>query len=258
MHDVPEGQDKADALVVVMHILVTNDDGDTEGLRRLLEVAEQFGEAYAVIPSRQRSAVSGEITLHKPLRLHKIGKNIYTFSGTPCDCVLFAVYSGEVPKPDLVLSGINWGDNTGLAPLIGSGTLGACWQAALEGVPSIAVSLYRKHREGWREKENWGDGKAMVKSLKKLVSALLPELSPQKFFSVTLPEKLESAKVVRTNRFQKTRFSAQITKRLDPGETPYFWISSAKTEPEQGADYYQVRVKGNITISEIDLSIFEK
>lgn len=238
-------------------ILVTNDDGDTEGLRRLLEVAKGFGNAYAVIPNRQQSAVSGAITLHKPLRLHRIDKDVYTFSGTPCDCVLFAIYSGEVPKPDLVLSGINWGDNTGLAPLIGSGTLGACWQAALEGVSSIAFSLHRKNREGWREKENWGDRKGMITILGSLVSGLMPRLRPQRFYSVTLPENPVGAKTVWTNRLQKKRFSAQITKRLDPNGMPYFWISSARSEPEKGADYHEVRVKGNITITEIDLSIFE-
>lgn len=239
-------------------ILVTNDDGDTEGLRRLLEVAKSFGDAYAVIPNRQRSAVSGAITLHKPLRLHKIGKDIHTFSGTPCDCVLFAIYSGEVPKPDMILSGINWGDNTGLAPLIGSGTIGACWQAALEGVPSIAFSLYRKKREGWHDKAGWGERKEMLAILKKLVAKLVPELKPNRFFSVNLPEKPGAGKMVRTKRLQKMRFSAQVTKRLDPNGMPYFWISSARSEPEKGADYQEVRAKGNITITEMDLSVFGK
>jgi 5'-nucleotidase len=239
-----------------MDILVTNDDGDCEGLRRLLEAAKSFGKAYAIIPNRQRSAVSGAITLHKPLRLHKADEDVYSLNGTPCDCVLFAIYSGEVPKPDLVLSGINWGDNTGLAPLIGSGTLGACWQAALEGIPSIAFSLYRKQREGWRDKSNWGERKGMVEVLERLISGLLPELSPDVFFSVNLPEEPVSAQTARTQRLQNKRFDAKITKRLDPSGAPYFWIGSAKTEPEEGSDYYEVNVKGRITISRISLALF--
>ncbi len=251
-----------------MKILVTNDDGDSEGLRQLLEAAGSLGDAYAVIPNRQRSAVSGAITLHKPLRLHKVGAGgdrIHTLTGTPCDCVLFGIYSGEVPKPDIVLSGVNWGDNTGMAPMVGSGTLGACWQAALEGVPSIAFSLYRKGREGWREKDRWGAHDKMVALLSRIIRALEPELRTDRFFSVNLPEDPIRAGaigdgdvdegIIRTNRLQKMRFTAQITKRLDPDGAPYYWISSAKTEPEPGSDYEEVKVKGKIVVTEIDLGM---
>ena len=113
-----------------MDILVTNDDGDSEGLRMLLEAAKKFGDAYVLAPSRQRSAVSGALTLHKPIRLHRVEKDFFTINGTPTDCSLFAIHSKEFRKPSLVLSGINWGDNTGIGTLLGSGTVGACWRAA--------------------------------------------------------------------------------------------------------------------------------
>ena len=93
-------------------IVVTNDDGPSKGAKVLLEVAQRREEAYALLPERQRSAVSGALTLHKPLRLKRLKEHLYTLNGTPADCVLFALYSGEVPKPELVLSGINWGDNS--------------------------------------------------------------------------------------------------------------------------------------------------
>ena len=171
-----------------MKILVTNDDGDSEGLRRLLLVAKKFGSAYAIAPNRQRSAVSGAVTLHKPIRLHKIERDIYTINGTPSDCVLFAIHSGEVEKPDLVLSGINWGYNLGIGSILGSGTVAACWQACLEGISSIAFSQV-KGDGNWHEKEVWGDRNTIVKAVEDVTKELLPKLRSNKFFNVNLPPK---------------------------------------------------------------------
>ena len=79
-----------------MNILVTNDDGQTEGLRLLLEVAKKFGNAYALVPNRQRSAISKALTLHKALRIDKIDQNFYEINGTPADAVIFATHSKEM------------------------------------------------------------------------------------------------------------------------------------------------------------------
>ncbi|MFH1685326.1 MAG: 5'/3'-nucleotidase SurE, partial [Candidatus Micrarchaeota archaeon] len=77
-----------------MIILVTNDDGDSEGLRSLVEAGAKFGDTYAIVPNRQRSAISRAITLHKPIRIHKITDKINSINGTPADCVLFSLNSG--------------------------------------------------------------------------------------------------------------------------------------------------------------------
>jgi 5'-nucleotidase len=237
-------------------ILVTNDDGDTEGLRMLLAVASKFDDAYALVPNKQRSAVSGALTLHKPIRLHKIDDNIYSLNGSPADCVIFSMYSGEFKKPDLVLSGVNWGDNTGLAGLIGSGTLGACWQAALEKTPSIAFSMHRKNKH-WKDKEEWGDRKQIMSIVGKIIEELKPQLLPDKFFSVNLPDELDDAKIVFTNHMHRHRYMPNITRREDPNGLPYFWMTGAATGDEEGSDYHEVAVNKNIAITEISLTFFE-
>ncbi|MBU0533112.1 5'/3'-nucleotidase SurE [Candidatus Micrarchaeota archaeon] len=236
-------------------ILVTNDDGNTEGLKILLETANKFDEAYAIVPNKQRSAVSGALTLHKPIRLHKIDKNFYSINGTPADCVLFSLYSGEFTKPDLVLSGINWGDNTGLAALIGSGTIGACWQAAIEGVPSIAFSMYRAKKH-WKEKSEWGNKKQVEKRVEGIIKELKPMLMPDKFFSVNLPDELKSARIVFTNHMHQHRYKANITKRNDPNGHPYFWMTGGPAGVEKGSDYHEVAIRKNITITEISMQAF--
>ena len=240
-------------------ILVTDDDGDSEGLRMLLEVASRFGNAYAVIPSKQRSAIANAVTLHKPLRLHRLAPNIHTINGTPSDCVLFALYSGEFPKPDLVLSGINAGDNTSMNALIGSGTVGACWEAVLEGVPAIAFSMSMAKKD-WHMKESWGDREALMKKVEGIIESLLPKLDKdrERFFNVNMPERPENAEIVHINRLQKERFLTHVDKRMDPDGVPYYWISGTNKKVEKGTDTYEVIQNKRITITEISLKMFEQ
>ncbi|VVC03554.1 5'-nucleotidase SurE1 [Candidatus Bilamarchaeum dharawalense] len=239
-----------------MTILVTNDDGDSEGLRILLGVANKFDNAYAIIPNRQRSAVSGALTMHKPIRLHRIESNIHSINGTPSDCVLFSIFSKEFPKPNLVLSGINWGDNAGIDCLLGSGTIAACWQAALEGIPGIAFSLAKKERN-WH-KEGWGEKEKIAGTVEKIIKTLKPKLKPETFFNVNLPTDLENAKIVYMQKMQRDRFGVAVEKRIDPYGNPYFWISGILKKTEKGTDVHEVIENRNIVISEIPLSIFEK
>ncbi len=136
-----------------MKILISNDDGvHAEGIRVL---AKEFGRDHditIVAPERERSTTGHSLTLHKPLRMHKLGKKIYSVSGGPADCILVAlneIYKGK--KPDLVLSGINRGANLG-QDVFYSGTASAAREAANHGIPSAAVSLSLDfHRPGYQE-----------------------------------------------------------------------------------------------------------
>jgi len=96
-------------------ILISNDDGiNSEGLHKLHEILKTLGEVYVVAPDRDQSAVSHSLTLYRPLRLDKISDFVYTVDGTPTDCVNLAI-NGILrdKKPDLVVSGINKGENLG-------------------------------------------------------------------------------------------------------------------------------------------------
>jgi len=241
-------------------VAVTNDDGYTEGVNILLDFAQTLGDAYALVPDRQRSAVSSAITLHKPLRTHKISRHIYTLSGTPADCSIFMIYSDEIPTPDILLSGINWGDNTGLSPLISSGTIGAVWKAAIHGIPAVAFSIYQKQhstdRTGWMDKNNWQNPEGMKKALKKVWKKIEPELKPGVFFVVNFPSpfKLDRAKIIFPEKIQWRRTAPIIEKRTDVYNNPYFWLGGKDPEIEEGTDFYEVAVKGNISITKIDLN----
>jgi 5'-nucleotidase len=130
-----------------MRILISNDDGiHAPGIRALAQVATSFGDVTVVAPDRQRSASSHGISLHSRLYVEEVdfhtpGVEAYALSGTPVDCVKWAVtVLGPSRKFDLMLSGINEGLNLATDVLY-SGTLAAAGEAALQHIPAIAFSL---------------------------------------------------------------------------------------------------------------------
>ena len=127
-------------------ILVTNDDGITApGLRFLIEVMNEFGEVVVVAPDAPQSAMGHAVTLNDILYCDQIkvdeGPQIeFKSSGTPADCVKFAVSKVLSRKPDLCVSGVNHGSNSSIN-VIYSGTMSAAVEAGVEGIPAIGFSL---------------------------------------------------------------------------------------------------------------------
>lgn len=241
-----------------MTILVTNDDGHTKGLEILLEVAKKIDkDSYAIIPDRQRSAVSLSLTLHKPIRLKQIKDSMYTLSGTPADCVIFSIYSKKFPKPTLVLSGINSGDNCARTSILCSGTMGACWEALIGGIPAFAFSIY-KSPKNWGDETPWREEDKIKEFSIKIIRLLKRKIKKDMFYNVTLPDKLANSKIVYPKKLQKKRFSAGIIERLDPNNTPYYWICGDFMKIEKGSDLYEVAIKNNVVVTPVHLSFSEK
>ena len=126
-------------------ILITNDDGiDAEGMLRLATAAKKFGEVWVVAPDSQRSAASHSITLrhHIDVYPHDFpldGVHAFSCSGTPGDCVRVGSLSVMPQKPDVLLSGINFGYNVA-TDIQYSATAGAAFEGAFQGFLSIALS----------------------------------------------------------------------------------------------------------------------
>ena len=130
-----------------MRILITNDDGiNAPGLEVLAEIAEAIagpsGEVWTVAPAFEQSGVGHCISYTHPMMIMKLAPRRYAAEGSPADCVLagrFDVLDGA--KPDLVLSGVNRGNNAAENVLY-SGTIGGAMEAALQGIPAIALSQF--------------------------------------------------------------------------------------------------------------------
>ncbi|MCR5606504.1 MAG: 5'/3'-nucleotidase SurE [Treponema sp.] len=125
-----------------MHILITNDDGiEGEGLKVLAECLSKKNDVWVIAPNCNRSAVSNGITINKTLQLKRYGKQVFSSSGLPADCVIEALCSDITEcKIDVVISGINRGANIG-TDIVYSGTAAAARQASILGYPGIALSI---------------------------------------------------------------------------------------------------------------------
>ena len=129
-----------------MKILIVNDDSITApGIEKLANAASCLGEVWVVAPEAQCSALSQKLTLREQLTVRKIedfpvkAAGAYAVGGTPVDCVKVALTYILKEKPDYVFSGINNGYNAGF-DIAYSGTLGAAFEGARSGIPSLAFS----------------------------------------------------------------------------------------------------------------------
>ncbi|MGB7268712.1 MAG: 5'/3'-nucleotidase SurE [Albidovulum sp.] len=130
-----------------MRILITNDDGiNAPGLEVLTEIAHEIagpeGEVWTVAPAFEQSGVGHCISYTHPMMIAKLEERRFAAEGSPADCVLAGLYDVMTEaRPDLVLSGVNRGNNAAENTLY-SGTIGGAMEAALQGLPAIALSQF--------------------------------------------------------------------------------------------------------------------
>ncbi|MHA1379519.1 MAG: 5'/3'-nucleotidase SurE [Candidatus Helarchaeota archaeon] len=132
-------------------ILLTNDDGiDSPCLQYLKKFLSELGEITIIAPKKEKSWCGKEITRFGEFIVENYGETRYAVEGTPSDCILIGLFHILERKPDLVISGINVGANAGNSFIFSSGTVGAAMEAALLGIPAIAISILipDKHKKG--------------------------------------------------------------------------------------------------------------
>ncbi|PID94085.1 MAG: 5'/3'-nucleotidase SurE [Bacteroidetes bacterium] len=215
-------------------ILISNDDGiNALGLKRLVAFAKPFGEVTVVAPDRNHSGQSHSVTVGTPLRLNRIveeeGYREYSCSGTPVDCVKIGLQQLFEEPPDMVLSGINHGNNAG-ASFFYSGTMAAAREGTLGGIPSIGFSLCNQARD------------AVFSACQKPVEQLLTHvvahgLPPGITLNVNIPDlPAEAIKGVKMCRMAKGRWREHFDKRVDPYGKEYYWISGQYRVMDEGPD----------------------
>ncbi len=127
-----------------MNILVTNDDSHRSPLLRVaVDYFSSYGDVHLVVPLHEQSWTGKSLSRFSPLHVQTsdlCGRKGFSVSGTPADCVNMAIYNLLPKPPDLVVSGINAGFNLGVGFILSSGTVGACLEANLAGIPAIAIS----------------------------------------------------------------------------------------------------------------------
>ncbi len=204
-------------------ILVTNDDGITApGIVALIEVMKTLGDVVIVAPDKAQSGMGHAITINSTLRIQKVKiygvKEEYSCSGTPVDCVKFAVNKIMHRKPDLCVSGINHGTNISIN-VIYSGTMSAAVEGAIEGIPSIGFSL-----SDYTIDADFTASKKIVKTIaEKVLKNGLPE---GVCLNVNIPKlKSDLIKGVKICRQAKAIWIEEFDERYDPSGQPYYWLT---------------------------------
>lgn len=230
-----------------MRILVTNDDGiQSPGITALAQALAAIGEVWVVAPDRERTAVAHAVTLHKPLRVHRVAPRTYTVNGTPVDCVNLALLKVMPKPPAIVVSGINKGVNLG-DDVMYSGTVSAAMEGTILGVPSLAVS-----QEG-QGAFRFNIGATYAARVARLV--LEQGLPEETLLNVNIPDRA-SAKIrgVRITCLSRRRFHNPIIEKLDPHGRAYYWIAGKRISwsRSQDADHEAVE-EGYVSITPIRL-----
>lgn len=206
------------------NILISNDDGIFAlGVRTLANTLAQAGHQVTVVcPDRERSATGHGLTLHQPIRAEEVESifddNVvaWSCSGTPADCVKFALSAVLETHPDFVFSGINHGPNLGTDVLY-SGTVSAAMEGVLEGIPSVAFSLASFSAEEFQPAADFA-----LKLLEKLSGESYPKAP---LLSVNVPPVPTSEIAgVSVTRQGLRRYIEKFAKRLDPRGKSYYWL----------------------------------
>lgn len=242
-----------------MHVLVTNDDGvHAPGLLALTEAVRKTADKVTILAPNRNWSASGHVkTLHRPLRVTETvladGSFAWATDGAPSDCVALA-YMGFIPdKIDLVVSGINPNANIG-HDVTYSGTVTAAMEAAIWGIPGVAVSLDKP--EGLTGAVDY---QSAAEAARRVIQWLCkqPELPEDAILNINVPYgPLAEMKGFRITRQGLRIYRDELVRRLDPRGQPYYWIGGeAPTGIEEPGTDYGALSAGFVSITPLQLDL---
>ena len=236
-----------------MRILLTNDDGiHAPGLELLEAIAAGLSDdVWVCAPSLENSGAGHSLTLSQPVRLHRFGEKRFAVAGTPTDAVNLALRKlfPDGP-PDLVLSGINNGENLA-DDVTYSGTISAAMESALAGIPSIALSqALRDQRHGFAAAEAWA-----ARVIQPLIDVPMPRRTLINVnFPALAPGNVRGIRVARQGFHDYARGS--VVESTDPRGRPYFWFGLEDVEHtlDHGTDLEAVN-DGYVSVTPLQLDL---
>jgi len=212
---------------------------------------------WVVAPETDQSGSAHSLTLHEPMRLRKVKECIYAVKGTPTDCVIMGVrFLLSDHRPDLILSGVNSGQNIA-DDVTYSGTIAGAIEGALLGIPSIALSQSLNHRA--RERAHWETpmefGPGLIKRLLEvgwpkgvLMNVNFPDRDPD-----------DVGEIVITEQGKRDADFLQIEDRLDTRGMPYYWLGFKErlSPPGSGTDLRAIQL-GHISVTALNVNMTDQ
>ena len=214
------------------YLLISNDDGvSAKGINFLVDTLRSLADILVVAPDSPRSGMGCAITPNIPITCKLLreepGLKVYSCSGTPVDCIKVALNNFIERQPDLIIGGINHGDNSSVNSHY-SGTMGVATEGALQGYPSVAFSLC-DHRAN-------ADFSPLQPYLVDFVfKAIAIGMPPFTCLNINFP-KAEKFEGVRICRMAKSRWTEETERRHHPHGYDYFWLVGKCEEFEPEAE----------------------
>ncbi len=242
-----------------MDILVSNDDGvGSPGIDALARHAKSLGNPIIIAPGSQRSAGGKSLTFHKPLRMSKAqtlsGLHAYSMNGNPADSIL--LYNHVYQKdPDLVLSGINSGENSSLHSILTSGTCAVSLEAGLRNVPSFALSIdvpenmFFKPGQETKYDAVARIGVKLVQALLKLPTSYWDQVL---FINLNFPRQTTQDTPIKIVPPAKYKYVNYLIEREDPRGEKYYWLwGELRKDLEPNTDSFQVLRNRSIAVTPV-------
>ncbi|MEI6093049.1 MAG: 5'/3'-nucleotidase SurE [bacterium] len=202
-------------------ILLTNDDGvNSDGIKALKKALDPLGEVVVFAPDSERSGSGHSLTMHEPVRIKELEKNIFSVSGFPADCVYAALHGVLKRKPDMIFSGINRGANMGV-DVYYSGTVAGVRQGVIDGLSNgISVSLVVDKNE---TQFFWDDAANFVKDL--AIKMLNNGYTGEGFINVNYPNiSKDKIKGVAITTMGDRHYVKEVKWGKDPRGGDYCWL----------------------------------
>ncbi len=241
----------------MVRFLVTNDDSyASPGLFLLYRVASSVGEALVFSTESPRSVIGHTITFFRPLRVYSMrvgGVDVYLTDGTPVDVIHLALNVLGY-RPDVVLSGINVGENLTLQHIFYSGTVAAAIESAVMGIPAIAFSADVESFDQLSSPEMEG---IAMRHLRAIIEGVVERGLPPgvDLLSVNIPNPRKFRSCVRVARASRVRWYSGYDGRRDPFGRPYYWLYMKEVEAEEGTDVYAVKVEGCVSVTPLTIDL---
>lgn len=233
-----------------MRILVCNDDGyRADGILALADALRPLAHVDIVAPVDNRSGASNSLTLERPLRVRTAPDGAYGVDGTPADCINLAFHSLLDAPPDLVLSGINAGENLG-DDVLYSGTVAAAMEACLLGTPAVALSLAGSHPSHYAS--------AARVAVDLVMRHRNGELPLRSLLNVNVPNlPYDAIRGVRVTRLGQRHKAAAAIPQVDPKGRPVYWIGPAGAPNDDigpGTDFRAI-AEGYVSVTPLQMDL---
>ncbi len=241
-------------------VMVTNDDSvQSNGIVELARAAARYAEAIIVAPEQPQSATALSLTFHKPLRVSRVRREkfeCYAVSGSPGDCVMVGVNKVLPRKPDLVVSGINIGDNNTFQDILASGTVAAALEAAITGIPAIAFSMEVSGESMFALEYDQPDFRNAGIIAGEIIRDVLENGMPEgaEILNVNFPLKVQPWTPIKLTEVGRRKYTDKVMERRDPRGRPYYWLFGDKlTSFPERTDAEAVVVKKQVSITPLVL-----